>query len=422
MEKVKDVIKKKANAIALLLVFLLVSCDFLDAQEGPELDESVLRVESGLFPSGDYSIVVGGAPEGNERYSIEQRMELYDVPGVSIASINDYEIDWAKGYGVLEAGGDEPVTADTLFQAASIGKYLTSVAAMHFVENGDLDLDENANDSLISWQVPENALTAQQDVTLRRLLSHTAGVSVPGFVGYAQDKELPTRQQILNGEPPANNRPIIVDSLPGSRLRYSGGGYEIVGQLLEDVVGMSFSEIMEEVIFEPTGMSSSTYEVPLPEHRRDEAASAHDQWGQPVAGRWHNFPEVGSGASLWSTAPDLARFASELMLIHAGQSERIISQEALDLMLTPQIEGDEPGCQFGIGLVFCGEGRDLLLYATGSNPPTYWSLLVLYPERGQGVAIMTNGANGINLINEILNSIAVEYGWPGSENLSSSVE
>ena len=125
-----------------------------------------------------------------------------------------------------------PVTPGTLFQAASVAKLVVAVAALLYVEEGALDLDSDVNQSLVSWQVPENEYTAQEKVTLRRLLSHSAGVTVEGFRGYAFGEEVPNLEQILNGELPANSPPIRVDLVPGTQYRYSGGGYMIVQQLL----------------------------------------------------------------------------------------------------------------------------------------------------------------------------------------------
>ena len=147
--------------------------------------------------------------------------------------------------------------------------------ALHFVEQGLLDLDENVNDKLVSWKVPENEFTAQENVTLHHLLSHTAGVTVHGFRGYNQNDRIPTLQQVLDGEYPANNAPIRVDIVPGTEFRYSGGGFMIVQQLLEDVVGKPFPEIMQETVLGPTGMTSSIYAAPLPEGLENIAATAH---------------------------------------------------------------------------------------------------------------------------------------------------
>lgn len=330
-------------------------------------------------------------------------MEGYHVPGVGIAVINNYEIDWAKGYGIQEAGGNEPITTDTLFQAASIGKPLTAVAALHFVEQGLLDLDENVNDRLVSWQIPENEFTTEEKVTLRRLLSHSAGVTVSGFQGCAQGDELPTLQQILNGEPPANTPPIRVDLIPGTQRRYSGGGYMIVQQLLEDTVGKPFEEIMQETIFKPVGMTSSLYAAPLPEGYRNMATMAHTTKGQPALDKWHEFSEFGAGGGLWTTTSDLARFAIEVMLSSTGESKKILSQEIVDEMLTSQ--DIEPLQGLGFSVLW-----DRAVAHTGHNPPGFATILVALPDEGWGAIVLTNGEGGRWLRHEIILPLAQEYG------------
>lgn len=369
-----DAMKRKLFFIVLVLAVLLTSCGQPVASPTPELDARIQRL-----------------------------MERRHVPGVSIAVINDSEIEWAKGYGVLEAGGDEPVTTDTLFQAASVGKPLTAAATLHFVEQGLLNLDEDVNDALVSWKVPENEFTTQEKVTLRRLLSHSAGVTVHGFQGYTQGQELPTLQQILDGEPPANTPPIRVELIPRTQRRYSGGGYMIVQQLLEDVVGKPFSEIMRETVFEPIGMTSSLYTAPLPEALRSRTATAHTANGQPALDKWYDLPEFGAGGGLWTTSSDLARFAIEIMLSRTGESNRVLSQEMVGEMLTPQDVDLLQG--LGLGVLW-----NRAIAHTGHNPPGFATILVALPEEGWGAIVLTNGDGGIALRHEIMRPLAEEYG------------
>lgn len=136
--------------------------------------------------------------------NLYERLEHYHTPGISIAVINDFEIEWARGFGLCEAETTREVTADTLFQAASISKPIFALAVMRLVEEGRLNLDEDVNNYLTSWVVPALG-DWQPRITLRQLLSHTAGLTVHGFRGYLNSEPLPTTVQILNGEPPANN-------------------------------------------------------------------------------------------------------------------------------------------------------------------------------------------------------------------------
>jgi CubicO group peptidase (beta-lactamase class C family) len=336
---------------------------------------------------------------------LAERMAYYNVPGVSIAVINDYQVEWTRGYGVLEAGKSEPITPDTLFQVASLGKVVVAVAALHYVEKGALDLDSDVNQSLVSWQVPENEFTAEEKVTLRRLLSHSAGVTVEGFRGYALGEEVPSLKQILDGEWPANSPPIRVDMVPGAQHRYSGGGYMIVQQILEDVTGEPFPDIMQNIILEPWGMTASTFESPLPERLGAIAASGHRVDGATIPGGWHTYPEMGAGASMWATSSDMARFAIKVMQSYAGQSDGVLSHDMAVQMLTPQVDDR------GLGPLVYDDGGDLLYFMHPGANDGYKSVLVAYPQRGQGVVILTNGDNGQALWREILNSISLEYDW-----------
>jgi CubicO group peptidase (beta-lactamase class C family) len=227
------------------------------AQTSSDVTQRIERIENGLLPP---AIVKG---EELVTMKLADRMRYYKIPGVSIAVINDGKIEWAHGYGVVEAGGREPVTPETLFQAASNSKSLTAMLVLHLIEQGKLDLDSDVNKWLVSWKVPENEFTKDQKVTVRRLLSHTAGVSNPGFIGYPVDKPLPTLRQILDGQKAANSNPIRVELKPGTKFLYSGGGYVILAQLIMDVTGKSFPELMQKMLLEKLGMTHSTFQQPL---------------------------------------------------------------------------------------------------------------------------------------------------------------
>lgn len=383
------------NPIPILIVLLLCLTSCGRSPES-DLESRIRRVEGGL-------LIEQSDPPWN-RVSLAERMAHHHVPGVSIAVINGDRIEWARGYGFLKAGKNDPVTPETLFQTASPAKIIVAVAALHHVERGLLDLDGDVNRRLVSWHVPENRFTAREKVTLRRLLSHSAGITVGGFRGYARGEAVPSFKQVLDGEPPANSAPIRVDIEPGSRHRYSGGGYLIVKQLLEDVTGRRFPEIMRDTVLEPWGMAASTFETPLPENRWANAARGHRSNGRVIRGGWHTYPEMGSGAAMWSTPSDLARFAIRVMRAYNGRPDPVFSPEMARQMLTPQI------ADRGLGPSVLDDGGDRFYFLHPGANDGYKSLLVAYPKRGQGVVIMCNGDNGEALRQEILNSVSVEYG------------
>ena len=395
---------KRSHGIApcgALILFLLLAL-LMAGSCGPgeiDLEARIQRIGSNLVPGP--GIVIKGRPV--PRASLAERMEAYSVPGVSVAVIRDFKIEWAKGYGVQDKETGSPVTPETVFQAASISKTVAAAAALACAEQGLLDLDEDINLKLKSWRVPENEFTAENKVTLRRILSHTAGLTVHGFPGYAAGKEVPTVIQVLDGEKPANTKPIRVDIEPGSRWRYSGGGYTVMQHLLTDVVGRPFPEILREMVLEPAGMIHSTYEQPLPEDRAGEAAHAHLRNGSAIKGRWHTYPEM-AAAGLWTTPSDLCRFALAIMEAYQGRSDSPLSRETVRDMLT-EIDG-----RYGMGFSVRQDGGSLRFSHGGSNAG-YKCFLVAWADSGEGAAVMTNGDLGASLFTELLASLAGEYGW-----------
>jgi CubicO group peptidase (beta-lactamase class C family) len=345
--------------------------------------------------------------------TLAERMAYYGVPGVSIALIENGEIAQVQGYGVRDAEMRAPVMRSTLFQAASISKPVAVLGALRLVERGLLDLDADVNDALRSWQVPPNS-NWQPRVTLRQLASHSAGVTVHGFPGYRRDAPQPTLRQVLDGASPANTAPVRVDTIPGTQFRYAGGGTSIIQQLLLDVTGTSFPDLLRELVLEPLGMHDSGYLQPLPVHLHDRAATGHRVGGGPVTGKWHVYPEM-AAAGLWTTPSDLARFAIALQRAWAGEPGGILSQPLAREMLTPQIasDGRMGGLNaLGLGPFLGGEGALARFGHSGGNEGFTCHLLA-YRAGGRGAVVMTNADDGGNLLTELFDAIARECDWPG---------
>ena len=361
------------------------------------VEERITRIEHGLLPP----VLVKGEPLPS--LNLVDRMSFYQVPGVSIAVIDQGRIAWARGYGFADVAAKRPVTPETRFQAASISKPVTAAAALHFVEEGKIELDRNVNDYLKSWKVPENDFTREQKVTLRRILSHSAGLTVHGFPGYEPGKPVPTLVQVLSGEKPANTEPIRVDIVPGTKWRYAGGGYVVMQQMLLDVLGEPFPETMQRTVLNKFEMKGSAYSQPLQNDWKPFAATGYRPDGKPVEGDYHTYPEL-AAAGLWTTPSDLARFAIGIENALAGKSHDVISKGMAEQMLTRQIEND------GLGVFLDGQGSTLRFSHGGANEG-FQCQLVAYTQTGQGAAIMTNSDRGGELISEIMFAIAHEYGW-----------
>jgi CubicO group peptidase (beta-lactamase class C family) len=368
------------------------------SQPTPDLSARISRIENGLLPA----VIIKGQPP--KPMTISGRMAFHKVPGVSVAFFDHGQIAWTRAYGLADVASKKPVTPDTLFQAASISKPVTALAALRLVQDGKLGLDEDVNAKLKTWKVPDNEFTKTEKVTIRRILSHSAGLTVHGFPGYASDEKIPTVVQILNGEKPANTDAIRVDVVPGTLWRYSGGGFVVLQTLLSDVTGKPFPQIESELVLGPAGMSHSTYEQPLPKNRASEAATPYRGNGDPVAGGPHTYPEM-APAGLWTTPSDLARMAMEVQAEYAGKSSKILNQAMARQMLTHQIG------TWGLGFGLENAGSKPHFGHGGANEG-YRCDLETYTDSGQGVAIMTNSDSGGEVTAELLRAIAKEYNWP----------
>jgi CubicO group peptidase (beta-lactamase class C family) len=343
--------------------------------------------------------------QGFDPFTLPQLMERFHVPGASVTVIRDFAIHWATGYGVADVETGRPVGADTLFQAASISKPVTAMAALRLAQEGRLSLDADVNSVLRSWHVPASDLTREGPVTPRSLMSHTSGADDGfGFPGYDPAAPLPTLVQILNGEKPSNVGPVLFARPPFAAAKYSGGGIVILELALSDLTGRPFASLMKEIVLEPLGMSSSTYEQPPDAVTAERTSRAHDGMGRSMGPRWHVYPEQ-AAAGLWTTPSDLARFAIEVQTAFRGPAGKVLSQAAAREMVAPTGVGP-----FAVGLSIEKRGEGWYLSHSGGNWGFACDLLV-HARKGYGVVVMTNGDRGHQLIAEIEARVAAAYGW-----------
>jgi len=351
------------------------------------------RIEHRLMPA----ILIQG--EEVPAHPLSDRMAVFNVPAISIAVIKNGRIEWARAYGWADVEERRPATTNTLFQAASISKPVAATAALQLVEEGGLDLDTDVNRYLESWQVPENEHMHGEAVTLRRLVTHTAGLTVHGFPGYARSDDIPTTVGVLDGL--GNTDPIRVDTTPGAINRYSGGGYTVMQLMLADVTGQLFEQLLDQRVLDPLGMTLSTYEQPLPESRRNEAASAYRSDGKRVEEKWHVYPEQ-AAAGLWTTPTELARWGLGILAAFNGDENGVLSPDMARQMLDPGQYRQGLGPAVAENRLYFGHG--------GSNEGFRCQLVVFFD--GRGAAVMTNADNGSILIGEVLATLAEEYDWP----------
>ena len=364
-------------------------------QDASAPDAPPAQVESALLPT----FVIRGEPA--PRTSLADRMAALGVPGVSVAVLLGGEIAWARGYGFADLESERPVTTRTLFQAASISKPVAALAALQLVQEGRVALDADVNRYLTGWRVPANAFTAAAPVTLRGLLTHRAGLSVSGFPGYGPAEAVPDTAGVLDGR--GNTGPVRVVLRPGERWQYSGGGYTVMQQLVADVRGAPFPEVLRRRVLDPVGMVRSTYEQPIPPDRQDDIATGYRRDGAPVPGGWHTYPEQ-AAAGLWTTPSELALYAGEVQRAWGGESTRVLGGVLAREMLTP----DQDNWGLGPGISEDGER-----FRHGGSNQGFRSTFAAAIDGDDGVFVMTNSDTGSPLVNEIAITVADAYGWSG---------
>lgn len=354
-------------------------------------------LDHGLRPS------VTAPGEAVPRWSLAERMRHYKVPGVAVAVLKNGEVVQAAGYGVRQAGTQDKVDGDTLFSVGSISKVATATTTLRLVAQGKLDLDRNVDDYLKRWKVPASAEVPQPRITLRMLMSHTAGLGVHGFEDYQPDDPLPTLVQVLDGQKPAKGEAVRFKQAPGTVVDYSGGGITVEEVAIEDATGKTLRQLAEEQVFAPLGMRRSTFESPL-SAARGNIAKAHNGEGVPEAlpRGWQTFAET-AASGLWTSANDLGKLVGGLIESYQGRSDFLPQPLAAEMMTEVS-----PGA-FGLGPGLGGHGRGRYFFHGGAND-SYRAFMEGYPETGDGFVILTNGSNGSQLHAEIRNALSDAIG------------
>ncbi len=341
--------------------------------------------------------------EGDAPMTLAHRMNNYNVPGVSIAVVQDFQLVGVKAYGVKEAGAPAAIIPETPFQSASISKLVNAVGLMRLVEEGKLDLDQNVNDILKSWQIPPSSKFPDAIITPRMILSHSAGLSNHGFDGYKSAEGLPTLLDILTTQKGVKADPLEIILEPGTTFKYSGGGTLLTQLMIEEISGKSYPEYMQEAVLQPLGMTNSFYSVNQA-GREDQLATAHFANGKPLKNKYQHYPESAAGG-LWSTPTDLSKMMIDLMLAFNGQEGRLLKPETAKAMLVPtEASGN---CALGI---FLNDKNGHLYFGHSGSNEGFMADFVGSTTNGNGAIVMQNGER-FDLIPEVINSIATVYEW-----------
>ncbi len=332
--------------------------------------------------------------------NLNDRLKELGIPGLSVAVVAEGTLQWAKGYGMADVASGRELDANTLFLAGSISKPISAVRLHQLAESQVVDLDANVNNYLTSWKVPDNKFTETEKVTLRRILNHTAGLTVWGFPGYDKGDKVPDAVAVLDGK--GNTPAVRVYKTPGESWQYSGGGYTIMQLLVEDVLQVSFAETLQKHVLNPLGMTDSTFENPLPERYHAIAATGYRANGAEVEGKWPIYPEM-AAAGLWTTPSQLIRYAIEMMSISRTETDGVLKKETVANMLTPGMNGH------GLGPTITEH-----TFGQGGSDQGFRATLVAWKGSPNAVVIMVNSDNG-RIMRELMLAIAAEYELPGFE-------
>ena len=335
---------------------------------------------------------------------VERRLVEDDVPALSVAVLCGSELA-CRTWGARTFDG-EAINRRTLFQAGSVSKPVTAVGVLRLVAEGALDLDADVNEYLTTWKVPSVG-HSQECVTLRQLLTHTAGLTVPGFPGYARDARLPTLEQILDGVAPANTEAVRIATKPGIAWQYSGGGTTVVQAAVVDVTGEAFSDLMRRLVLEPCGMSDATFEQPLPDDRHGREAIGHRD-RTSVRGGWHVYPEM-AAAGLWCTPTDLMHFVREVNRAVAGETRAILPKALGELLVTP-ITAAPPEGGMAIGFRLDGPAPHRS-YSHDGIDEGFLTTLRAATDGSHAIAVMANSFSARPIMNHVIDMVATATRW-----------
>jgi CubicO group peptidase (beta-lactamase class C family) len=397
------------------LAELAAALDPAPAAPAPETDPDALAEALRLVMAHQNTLGLRVVPEkAAELPSPQKVMAEHGVPGVSVAVIREGEISEVRAYGVTRAGGDEPVTPDTLFPAGSISKHVTALGVLRLAKDGVIDLDEDVNRYLSSWRVP--GTDPAQPVTAERLLRFTGAVNNatdnPDDHYYTPGEPQPTALDVLFGRAPAKTPAGRLDGVPGRVFLKNNISYTVLQQLMEDVTGTPFEQLMHELVLAPLAMTNSHYAKTDPRGPGRPVAYGHDAPGVPHPGGWQAHPEA-AAAGLWTTAADLARVTVEIRRAHRGLPSPVLTRELTDRMLTIV----EPCHFYGMGVFVDTSGGGLDYGHTGQTAG-YRAMALNQMESGTGLVMLANAEHARPVLKWLMAAVREQDRWSAQGELA----
>jgi len=379
---------------------VLLLCHWLTALTAQQpyskaVNEQIARVETSLS---------GGLVIDGKTFTLSERMKHYNILGLSVAVIDNYQIVWAKGYGYADKKEERKVTANTLFEPGSISKSLNAVGILQLAQQGKLDLYQDINQYLVNWKFPYDTVSHGKKITTAQLLSHTAGLGVHGFPGYQRDSAIAAVTDILDGRAPSNTEAVRSVTEPGKESRYSGGGILITQQMLTDLTKQRYEQYIYEHVLRPLGMTNSSYNQPPAVNQRKNLATGYKSNGKEVPGKYFVYPEK-AAAGLWTTPTDICKYILEMQQAYQGKSSKVLNQEMVKLHVTPYKN------DVAMGTFIQNRNGEKYFDHTASNEG-FSGLFIGGLTNGKGAAIFVN-SDDASIAFELVNTIALVYNWAG---------
>jgi CubicO group peptidase (beta-lactamase class C family) len=359
------------------------------------VEERIKQVE-GNVPQGDYEIA--GAP----KQTLLDRMKFHGVKGVSIAVINNYEVEWAKGYGWADSSEQRPVTPETFFLIVSISKSLNAMGILKLAQDNKIDINADINNYLTSWKFPYDSISKGKKITMAQLLSHSAGLTTSGGSDYQRGDTLPTIYDILDGKRPANSPAVRSEYEPGTRFQYSNNGSSIAMLTAMDITKKTYEDYIKETVLNPLGMNNTFFTDIPPGNLKQKFATGYNEDGTQLKGKYSILAQQAGGAA-WSTPSEICKYIIEMQLSLKGKSNKILSKENTQMMVTPQIANS------GLGVFVDSIGSEKY-FQNGGGRRGFTSLYYGSFKDGKGVVIFVNSSNA-SIQKEIGYSVAMAYGW-----------
>lgn len=380
--------------VALVILFF-TACTFrLRMGSGYKHDQHIARIEQALYP------IFNIRGQENPK-SLVAMMEEFGISGLSMAFVDNGKVTWTKCYGYANLKDSVKMTPDHILRAASLSKPLTAMAALHFVEEGLLELDGDINQKLKGWKLPENEFTKEHKVTLAQMIGHRSGIKNAVHDGIPAEQQLPTLEDMFSGK--TAYAPAQVITVPGEKYKYSNMGYMVLSELLADVAAKEFETVMAETLLQPCRMTSSTFDQELSPSFRRRLATGYDENGKEVS--FYKHPSWGAGA-LWTTPTDLGKFLAEIMSAYHNPDKKgkVISHETAVKVF------EESGQKLGFNKRF---GAGNFMFRNDGSIPGYNCTFMGSLSKNQAVVLMLNTGSerAYEFLNYLWRSVSMEYEW-----------